>query len=66
MRELVVGGSFAAGVLGLLLLFVAFGFPGAPDACIHDTSTGGDNTCWCEHFAVSDIGRPGVRQPFNT
>jgi hypothetical protein len=66
MRELTVGGAFAAGVLVLLLIFVAAGWPGAPDPCIHDTSTGGSNTCWCEAFAVSEIGQPGVRQPFNT
>lgn len=66
MRELAVGGIFAGIVLGLFLIFVAAGWPGAPDPCVHDTSTGGSNTCWCEDFDVSKIGDPGVRQPFNT
>ena len=65
MRELLVGGTFSVVVLVLLLIFVVIGWPGAPDPCIHDTSTGGANTCWCEHFDPAAIGRPGVRQPFN-
>ena len=66
MRELIVGGGFSSAVLALFLVFVAAGWPGSADECVGDTSTGASNTCWCEAFDAREIGKPGVRQPFNT
>jgi hypothetical protein len=66
MRELLTGGVFSGAVLALFLVFVVAGWPGAPDGCVGDTSTGASNTCWCEAFDPAAIGEPGVRQPFNT
>jgi hypothetical protein len=63
-------------VLGVFLIFVAAGWPGAPDPCTRINAQGVQvvksdeppDTCYCEHFDVNDVfrGRPGVRQPVNT
>jgi hypothetical protein len=54
-------------VLGLFLIFVAAGWPGSPDSCLHlaDHTT---NTCYCEAFNPQDVimNDGGVRQPVNT
>lgn len=65
MRELIWGGGFSVLVLGAFLLFVAFGWPGDVNNCVISPD-GTENTCYCEKFDVADIGKPGVRQPFNT
>jgi hypothetical protein len=67
MRELAVAAGFSTFVLGLFLVFVAAGWPGRENSCVTDTDGGKRaNTCYCEPFKRADIGKPGVRQPFNT
>jgi hypothetical protein len=67
MRELSVAGGFSALILVPFLIFVFAGWPGEPNACVTDTDGGRiSDSCYCEMFTAADIGRPGVRQPFNT
>jgi hypothetical protein len=51
-------------IVGPFLLFVAAGWPGAPDSCVFDPP----NTCYCEAYDIADVqaNAPGVRQPVNT
>lgn len=51
-------------IVGLFLVFVLVGWPGAPDNCVFDTP----NTCYCEAYDMADVlgNAPGVRQPVNT
>lgn len=67
MRELSVAVGFSLLVLIPFLVFVAIGWPGQKSDCVTETNGGkGANTCYCEQFQATDIGKPGVRQPFNT
>ena len=59
-RSLIVWGVGIGAVMLPFLGFVAFGWPGDIDTCVRDMK------CFCEDFAVSSIGRAGVRQPVNT
>src|SRR5690349_21015540 len=54
-------------VLGAFLIFVATGWPGSPDDCLH-LADGATNTCYCEAFRPEDVitHQGGVRQPVNT
>lgn len=63
-RGFVVWGAGIVIVLGVFLIFVAVGWPGAPDDCIDETP----HACFCEAFDAASvkIGAPGVRQPVNT
>ncbi len=63
-RGFFVWGAGIVVILGVFLIFVAAGWPGAPDGCISETP----NTCFCEAFNLADVtaGAPGVRQPINT
>lgn len=65
MKELVWGSGFSAAVLIAFLAFVAFGWPGGENDCL-EPDEHGHNSCYCEAFVEADIGKPGVRQPFNT
>lgn len=61
-RSFIVWGV-GIGVLMLVFLgFVIAGWPGTPDRCVADIP----NTCYCEAFVATDIGKAGVRQPVNT
>ena len=67
MKEAIVAGGFSALVLIPFLIFVAAGWPGKENSCVTDTDGGRiANSCYCEAFQRADIGKPGVRQPFNT
>jgi hypothetical protein len=67
MREFTVAATFSAAVLSIFMIFVAAGWPGAQNSCVTDRDGGKRaNTCYCEPFVTQDIGKPGVRQPFNT
>jgi len=63
-RGFIVWGAGIVLVLGLFLIFVAAGWPGDVNSCVHDTP----NSCYCEAYnlrdAMSHTG--GVRQPVNT
>lgn len=63
-RGFIVWGAGIVLVLGVFLIFVAAGWPGAPNDCINSTP----DTCFCEAFNRADVlsGAPGVRQPVNT
>src|SRR5260370_2555852 len=63
-RGFIVWGAAIVLVLGAFLIFVAAGWPGAENNCVHDKP----NSCYCEAFNSSDVvkGAPGVRQPVNT
>jgi len=63
-RGFIVWGAGIVLVLGAFLIFVAAGWPGAENNCVHDKP----NSCYCEAFNSSDVvkGAPGVRQPVNT
>lgn len=66
-RSFIVWGVGIVVVLGVFLIFVAAGWPGSPDNCLH-LADGKTNTCYCEAFNASDVlmHRSGVRQPVNT
>jgi hypothetical protein len=67
MREFTVAAGFSAAVLSIFMIFVAAGWPGTQNSCVTDTDGGKRaNSCYCETFVTGDIGKPGVRQPFNT
>ena len=67
MREFAVAAGFSTFLLGIFLIFVAAGWPGSQNSCVTDTDGGKRaNTCYCEPFVKADIGKSGVRQPFNT
>jgi Ceramidase len=67
MRELAVAIGFSLFVLVPFLIFVGAGWPGKQSSCVTETDGGKvANTCYCESFRAADIGKPGVRQPFNT
>jgi hypothetical protein len=63
-------------LMGVFLLFVAIGWPGAPNSCLNfDPATqtlflkdGVYDQCYCEQYTLADILRNagGVRQPVNT
>jgi hypothetical protein len=56
-------------VLGLILLFMGVGWPGAPDTCIHVVKgAAASNTCYCEAFDFHKVvtHASGVRQLVNT
>lgn len=61
-RGFLVWGIASVGLLGLFLLFVAAGWPGAPNNCVASVP----DTCYCEAFDKAMIGAPGVRQKANT
>lgn len=67
------GGIFL--VLGLFLVFMAAGWPGAPDSCLHvvggvltPDDKGHLDQCYCESYDFSKVlaNAGGVRQPVNT
>jgi hypothetical protein len=74
MRSVWVWAISSVVVMGAFLIFVAAGWPGAPDPCVRDTP----NSCYCEAFEASavyartasgdlvGVTRPGVRQKANT
>lgn len=62
MRELFWGGGFTLVFCLIFFSFVLFGWPGDHNACIDEEP----NTCFCEEVVKADIGKPGIRQPFNT
>ncbi len=66
MREALVTTSVSVTVLALFFVFVALGWPGSADSCVTEHSGKATNTCYCEAFKLADVGKPGVRQPFNT
>jgi hypothetical protein len=63
-RGFIVWGAGIVVVLGVFLIFVAAGWPGDVNSCVHDTP----NSCYCEAFNLHDAiaGTSGVRQPVNT
>jgi xanthosine utilization system XapX-like protein len=63
-RSLIVWFWGTVVILGALLVFVATGWPGAPDGCLFDTP----DSCYCEAFDPLQVleGTAGVRQPVNT
>jgi len=63
-RGFIVWGAGIVVVLGAFLIFVAAGWPGKENSCVHAKP----NTCYCEAFNLHDAitGAPGVRQPVNT
>lgn len=63
-RSFIVWGAGTAAVMIPFLLFVALGWPGAPDSCVYDDPP----SCYCEKFELADVlaHKPGVRQPGNT
>src|ERR1041385_2821928 len=77
-RGFIVWGAGTFVLLLVFLIFMAVGWPGKPDTCTNiDPATGvqtaqaaGDppDTCYCEHFSVSDVfhNKGGIRQPVNT
>ena len=64
-RSFIVLAAGALLVLVPFLIFVAVGWPGTPDSCIHETP---HNACFCEAFSEADVvaHKWGVRQPVNT
>jgi hypothetical protein len=64
-RGFIVWGAGIVLVLGAFLIFVAAGWPGAENSCVHDKP---NNSCYCEAFNLNDVvkGAPGVRQQVNT
>jgi hypothetical protein len=67
------GGIFL--VLGVFLIFVAAGWPGGPNSCLHvvngvltPDANGHTDQCYCEAFDFQKVmsHAPGVRQPVNT
>jgi hypothetical protein len=66
-RGFFVWGGGIVLVLGLFLIFVAVGWPGSPDSCLHLADRGA-NTCYCEAYNPQDVimHHGGVRQPVNT
>jgi len=67
------GGIFL--ILGLFLVFMAAGWPGGPDSCLHvvngvltPDADGHLDQCYCEAYNFDKVMRnaPGVRQPVNT
>jgi len=63
-RGFIVWGGSTVLLLVLFLIFVATGWPGDVNSCVHDTP----NSCYCEAFNLHDAitGTSGVRQPVNT
>jgi hypothetical protein len=66
VKEALVTTTVTLAVLAPFFLFVAFGWPGSPDSCVFERTATASNTCYCELFKQAEIGKPGVRQPFNT
>jgi hypothetical protein len=67
------GGIFL--VLGVFLIFVAAGWPGGPNSCLHvvngvltPDANGNLDQCYCEAYDFQKVmsHAPGVRQPVNT
>ena len=61
-RGFLVWGIGIVAVLLPFLIFVAAGWPGGVNSCVKESP----NSCYCEAFDASQIGKPGVRQPVNT
>lgn len=66
-RGFIVWGAGIAVVLGVLLIFVAAGWPGSADSCTRPTADA-ENSCFCEAYSIDDVAnhKPGVRQKVNT
>ena len=69
-RGFIVWGAGIVVVLGAFLIFVAAGWPGVANNCIHPTkdTPPQPDSCYCEAFDRRAINRNegGVRQPVNT